>query len=403
MHSVGVMADSRTLTESAAAFENRAREVGLLPGEIASLKNAGIISLARLAFALCPPGQTPSDTQVDQILGNPDAGVTAGTRAAVKRLVFESHTLIVAELQQKVKHGDEGVASTLAPAERESRLESQRRRLTGLSLVADEECAFESYNLVHNMLQQHVLLYLAPEKFATRRAELQSKKPAKELVLDAKQGVTVKDKALDLQCSTSTELELTQAMRRRALAFDLVGCCSYDAMNRYHSYLIQRLQEAPPPGYGKITLIQILRADRAAFTHIAESIRSLRRKPDGSKPLDAALASCVNDPSVAFHLLPLPQSSSSSHDRPPKRKFDEGGKGRGRGKGRFSSTKGVRVPKELIGKSWQTTKGKRVCWDFNLEKGCSEARPGQACPKGLRICAEPGCFKAHSLTQHPSS
>ena len=241
------MADARTLTESAAAFESRAKEVGFVTAETDALKTAGINSLARLDFALCPPGQTPSDAQVEQVLGNPASGVSAGTKAAVKRLVFEAHTLIVAELQQKVKHGDEGVASTLAHAERESRIAAQKSRLTGLLMTADEECSHDSYNLVHSMMQQDSLLYLHPEKFATRRAELQSKKPSNELVLDSKQGVTVRDKPLELLCSTSTELEMTQATRRRALAFDLVGCCSFDAMTRYQSYLIQRLQEVPPP------------------------------------------------------------------------------------------------------------------------------------------------------------
>ena len=96
------MADSRTLTESSAAFENRAEKVGLVAAEIAALKTAGITSLAHLAFALCPPGQTqtPSDTQVEQELGNSASGIAAGTKA-VKWLVFEAHTLIVAELQQK--------------------------------------------------------------------------------------------------------------------------------------------------------------------------------------------------------------------------------------------------------------------------------------------------------------
>ena len=252
------------------------------------------------------------------MLGIPVSGVSAGTKAAVKR----AHTLIVAELQQKVKHGDEGVASTLAHAERESRIAAQKSRLTGLLMTADEECSHDSYNLVHSMMQQDSLLYLHPEKFAKRRAEL-SKKPPKELVLDSKQGVTVRDKPLELLCSTSTELEMTQAMRRRALAFDLVGCCSFDAMSRYQSYLIQRLQEVPPPGYNKISLIQVLRADRAAFTHIAESLKSLKRDPDGSKPLDAALAACISDPSVAFHLLALPQSSSSVPDRPNKRRRED--------------------------------------------------------------------------------
>ena len=77
-------------------------------------------------------------------------------------------------------------------------------------MTADEECSHESYNIVHSMMQHDVLLYLHPEKFATRRSERQSKK--KELVLDSKQTVSVRDRPLELQCSASTELEMTQAM-----------------------------------------------------------------------------------------------------------------------------------------------------------------------------------------------
>ena len=28
------------------------------------------------------------------------------------------------------------------------------------------------------------------------------------------------------------------------------------------------------------------------------------------------------------------------------------------------------------------------------------AKPGESCPKGLHVCAEPGCFKPHSLQEH---
>ena len=67
-------------------------------------------------------------------------------------------------------------------------------------------------------------------------------------------------------------------MRRRGLACDLVGCCSYDAMDKYDLYLVQCLQEALPPGYNKISLVQVLRAGRAAFTRVAESLKSLKEK-----------------------------------------------------------------------------------------------------------------------------
>ena len=66
-------------------------------------------------------------------------------------------------------------------------------------------------------------MYLAPEKFATRRNELALKKASKEISID--QSSLVKDKAQDLTCSTATEPDTTNAMRRRALAFDLLKAC----------------------------------------------------------------------------------------------------------------------------------------------------------------------------------
>ena len=340
-------------------------------------------------------------------------GLNTGSLASAKELIFEAQTLVVAELKNRVDRGDDTSTVPMAAAERDTRILEQRKRLTGLTHSGDEECSYESYNLVHAMIQQNTVLYYHPERFATRQSELQHRKPRKELSLDAKSGVVVQDKSLELKCDTQSELELTQAFRRRALAFDLAGACSYNVMNGYHHYLIQRLQETPPPGYARISTAQVLRADRAAFTRIAETLKGVRREPDGSLPLDTAIKQIVLDPSVSFHLLPLAldrtASASGAEASHPKRKFDQSRRGaKGSGKKGASDRvwkggKGPRAPKELIGKSWSTARGKRLCWDFNLAKGCELAKPGQACPKGLHLCAEPGCQKPHSLTQHSQS
>ena len=126
------------------------------------------------------------------------------------------------------------------------------------------------------MMERDTLIYLPPQKFITRRFELQQRKPGKEIILD-QNALTVKDKQSEYTCSTRTELELFQETRRRALTLDLVGLCRYEVFNSYHSELLQHLQEEPPPGYNKTSLIQILRADRAAFLHSAEQISTLKR------------------------------------------------------------------------------------------------------------------------------
>ncbi|CAE7537721.1 unnamed protein product, partial [Symbiodinium necroappetens] len=112
-----------------------------------------------------------------------------------------------------------------------------------------------------------------------------------------------------------------------ALAFDLVGILSYDVANYHHQALIQRLQEAPPPGYSKVSTAQMICADRAVFLKIAENITSLRRSGTGVLPLDSQLPTILFDLSGTYHLLPLLAGSSSSGqvkdddkpDRPPKR------------------------------------------------------------------------------------
>ena len=109
-------------------------------------------------------------------------------------------------------------------------------------------------------------------------------------------------------CSTRTELEPFHTVRRRALTFDLVGLCKYEVFNAYHSELLQHLQGELPPGYSYAALIQILRADRAAFFLMAGQVTSFKRDQAGELHLGIlreVLALVLSKRAVNFHLLPL--------------------------------------------------------------------------------------------------
>ena len=190
----------------------RAGEVGLASDEIKKLFDHGISCLAKLAFAACPPSQNPTDEQVNALFGG---GLNIGNLASVEELNFESQTLVVAELKNGVDLGDDTSTVPMAAAERDTRTLEQRKRSTGLTHSGDEACSYESYNLVHAVIQQNKVLYDHLERYATRQPELQHWKPRKELSLDAKSGVVVQDQSLELKCDTQSELELTQAIRRR--------------------------------------------------------------------------------------------------------------------------------------------------------------------------------------------
>ena len=226
--------------------------------------------------------------------------------------------------------------------------------------------------------------------------------------------MTVKEAEVDLLCSTRTELELIQALRRRALAFDLVGLCRYSIMNTYHADLCLHLQEEAPSGYARVSVEQVLRTDQAVFSRLAETLTTLKKNAAGECPFENALKNVLGHPSVAFHLLPMAVKTTSSaipvhkdHLKkpgtppPPPAAKKVAGKAKGKGKGRGKTRgRGPNVPKPLIGKAMETSSGERLCWPFNMSSGCPDAVSGKACSRGLHLCAEPGCQKAHSLVNH---
>ena len=83
----------------------------------------------------------------------------------------------------------------------------------------------------------------------------------------------------------------------------------------------------PPPGYSKITVRQILQADQAAWLRLSELTQDgVRRKSDGTLPLDWLFIRVMSDPQVMFHLLHQPLSNKRGSDDEGKGTWDAGAK-----------------------------------------------------------------------------
>ena len=80
-----------------------------------------------------------------------------------------------------------------------------------------------------------------------------------------------------------------------------------------------------------------------------------------------------------------------------------GGGGGGKGGGKKGKGRSPKVPSGLVGKNFQTTQGEPICFAYNLPNGCNQAKAGGRCPRGLHVCAEPGCSSNHSLQQHSNA
>lgn len=399
-----------TILESEAAFNARALEHGLTRAQLERLQNQGLTNLSKLAFSLTTPGTVPPDDALKGLLADNLDEVTIGQLSSIRRLMFDAQTLCASQIKTTISGADHGRKAELVPAERATRIQQQRTRLQGMELTGPLECAHSSYDYVAKMLEADVPMYLEPHCFTTRASEVARERPGKELVLD-NINLTVKDVERKDKCQISNELQLHQALTRRSLACDLMQACSFRNMEKWHRHLLDHLQLPSPPGFRQPTMEQVLRADRTAWVKMAEKVTTLRRQGDGSLPLNRALDELPADPSIMFHLMPLPVDKSTStpkHTEPKSTSSDQGPpnirkkdkkvkQAKGKGKGKTKASNKGRMPSELIGLHQQTKSGKRMCYNFNLEKGCNLAAAGQECGRGLHQCMR--CFGAHSAHQ----
>ena len=158
---------------------------------------------------------------------------------------------------------------------------------------------------------------------------------------------------------------------------------------------------------------------------ISESTRSgIKRDESGNLPCEAALTVATQDGDFIQALMPLPsrdhgsKPASASHHNPatsepargrkrergdaPNPKRSKGGKGNGSAgkapKGKAGGS--ARLPAPLVGMASFLPDGRRLCYGFNMPSGCSLATEGAECPKGWRLCMEPGCGRPHPVFKH---
>ena len=224
-------AASTSATDSTATFRKHAGFLGLTQELIDGLVDGGIDSLGRLAFAATQPGQQATDGDVADLINNTNPGhaLTLAETAIIKRLVFEAQMALIASIRTQTDPMADPSQRKLPAAERTARIENQRARLVGLTLEGSLEVGHQVYDTVAGMLEADSLRYLPPSKCITRMAEITATKPPRELKLDATgSSIVVKDTQLDKECPVNTELDVQEAMTRRALAFDAVGLIDFD-------------------------------------------------------------------------------------------------------------------------------------------------------------------------------
>ena len=397
---VSVMA----LVESEVAFKKRCEE--LETGLFDKFKGQDIASFSTLAFTLGSPQNPVADDQLNGLADKIFGGVaTVGNAALVRRLHFEACTFLMADMKTQVSATDPSEPVRKLPfVEKQTRLESQKRRISGLLHKTEQQPSHQLIDQVYNMVESGAVLYIHPSKCHSRDHEIQceSKQKSKQ-ILTWEQGAlksTVSNALSDID--TGTELKLYFALQRRHLAFLLVNFLSWDICQVWLDKLMTTLVTDSPAQFAPVSVTQILKADREMFSLLAaEHSEPLKALPGSPPPLDALFTRLMHDPRINVHLIAYPKHTVPKPSG-NKREGDDSAEKPVPKKPKLPAPKPVdQMPDELKGLKTKTSDGKPICWHYNMKKKCNNSVKNGRCRFGFHLCMR--CSqKNHGAADCPS-
>ena len=176
------------LIDSEAHFQSRALEVGMSDGVRQSLRDGGVRTMSHLAFAIGQPNQPLTNDEVGAFLRTLlSREATLQEVALIKRITFEAQTYLVAFLRQGVEQQDDTLPKKIPFAERQTRMDALKTRLTGVAIKGELEPAHVVLERACQMYDQNIIKYLEPSVCISRTYEIQGSKQTRELALRKEQ------------------------------------------------------------------------------------------------------------------------------------------------------------------------------------------------------------------------
>ena len=394
-----------SLLDSEAQFRQRAKECKLSDAVLQDLSRLGLTSFGLLAYSFGQPGQNIADDAFNNwIRQDVNPGITLADGAALKRLLFESHTLVMASLKEQAITPDAAATRKVPPTERDAKMQHVKNTLVGLLIEGPLDPGHSVLDACAQMHFTNEIKYLAPERCVSRMHEITHlKSPAKQIEIDSDR-LIVREKHEVPDEAAHSALQVKEALERRGIGLVFADMVTYTAYSKYLTALFAHMHRDPHPGYARTSVSQIISADKAVWAKLLEDGIKPRRDSAGVLPLDVHLSKALESYAVSFTLLPLPQQKKATPVAPaPKPKatvkttyFNKSSKGKGKSK---SASKGPRVPYQIIqaGGVGKTPDGSNICFKYNIE-GCDEAADGASCKRGKHCCAK--CFSNHSMKDH---
>jgi hypothetical protein len=407
--------------ESEAVFQQRCTEIGLTAAHHRLLCTANYSTMGKFAYSCNFVPGAADDTRlietIDRVCGvHPDEGIVG----IFRRLFFESFTMVQADLKMRLERSDEAPLRKLAVPERAARYAKQVAKLTSLVLTGQLECSDCLVDETIRQFDENRLKYIKWERCLMKDSEGDSVKKVNSIDHNSQGLLRLTTESVSGDADTSSELLLRFAMSRRGLAYDQANLIEYSFHEAWVTKLFTfRLREAPA-NHARISLEQVLNADKALFAKLCQLTRAgIIPTAAGVRPLDLVFTDTTKDPEVLLLLSNLPLASHSvakvralAQDetrltKKQKQQLRAESKGQGKGSaktdgkgngGAKADGKGKRppaLPKGLEGSS-VCPDGSKICFDYGLGK-CD--KPGSGCARGKHVCTL--CFANHRFIDHP--
>ena len=404
-----------SIVDSEAQFDLRLDQVKVPEHLQRALKIAGVSTISALAYAHGQPGQPIVAAEFETWVRQLDPSATVGGVAALKRLLFESQTQLLAILKEQVMNPEPTVARKVPPAERETRLANLKARLVGVLVEGHSEPSHSLLDAATQLYDQNVLRFIPLEKCYSRLTELSfTNKPQSKLLEVESSKVVIRDKDADFESSVQSSYQALEAFKRRGLALDFANVMSFTSHDKYVQLLFAHLNREPPSGYNRCSVSQLLAADKAAWRTLIE--KNVKPRPDanGVLALDSKLEESLKSYEVSFTLLPMvskPAPKATPVQPPPSTRPQNafpskgGKKGQNRfrpytkGKGKSKTKTDSKIPSEIraAGGTASTPDGDPICFDYSLKK-CKEMVTDGRCRKGYHLCCI--CYGPHCMLDH---
>ena len=389
-----------SIVDSAAAFERKCKELKGGDELLDGVEKLGVSDFSTLAFTWGTPQKAPTDENFTELAQKVFGAPSLGQLALLRKLHFEATTLMVASINEQVKSG---LTKRLPAAEKQSRMEAQSKRLTGLKIAGELAPSHQLLDATNAMVESGIITWIAPSKCSKRDDEVQANiKPSASTLQIEQATLKVAQVPVVTSADVGSELKLQWALQRRGLAMDQCRLLDWTYHEDWVQWLLQALTKDVPPGFTAIKLDQILRADKELWTILAQQqTKSLRPVNDQPVPNDD-FKKLTTDPRVTMLVLPLPSASARPQPQVPQKKNDPpkptGGQGTPNKKRKLTRAE-KNCPEELK-KYHLRLEGKgNICWSCNLAAGCSNSASGTPakCMRGFHVCAH--CHKpGHSVT-----